>query len=114
MADILTSIHGNKVGLSAPNAAGKQSLIVEGSVLTSISQQAAITALTDSSGGTSGGNTVQAVPAVVAAATGADTATLPTKASVDATVTALKNDIATLTAKLNAALEAIKAAGVTL
>lgn len=76
-------------------------------------QQAAIVALTDSSGGTSGGNTVAAIPAVVAAATSADTATLPTKTSVDATVTAIKNDIATLAAKINALNTAIKTGGVT-
>lgn len=75
-------------------------------------QQAAIVALTDSSGGTSGGNTVAAIPAVVAAATSADTATLPTKASVDSTVTAIKNDIATLAAKQNALIAAVKAAGI--
>ncbi|MCL9644970.1 hypothetical protein L2090_21135 [Rahnella victoriana] len=75
--------------------------------------QTAIVSLTDSSGGTSGGNTVAAIPAVVAAATSADTATLPTKASVDATVTAIKNDFATLAAKYNALLAAVKAAGIT-
>lgn len=114
MADVLVSIHGKRLGISAPDANGKSQLLLDGSPISGVVAQAAITVLTDSSGGTSGGNTVPAVPAVVAAATGADTATLPTKASVDATVTALKNDIATLTAKLNAALAAMKAAGVTL
>ena len=75
--------------------------------------QTAIVALTDSSGGTSGGNAIAAIPAVAAAATGADTITLPTKASVDATVTALKNSVATLSAKYNALLAAVKAAGIT-
>ena len=94
-----TAMAGNKVPTSTER----------GGVL----QQSAITALTDSSGGTSGGNTIAAIPAVVAAATSADTATLPTKTSVDATVTAIKNDIATLAAKVNAINAAIKAAGAT-
>jgi len=68
----------------------------------------AIVNLTDSSGGTSGGNTVPAVAAAVAAASGADTATLPTLTSVNASITAIKNDIATLAAKLNALLTALK------
>lgn len=75
--------------------------------------QTAIVALTDSSGGTSGGNTVAAVPGVIAAEASADISTLPTKASVDATITVLKNNVATLSAKYNALLAAVKAAGIT-
>ena len=73
-------------------------------------QQAAITALTDSSGGTSGGNTVPAVPAATAATTDTSAASLT---STNASITALKNDIATLAAKVNAINAAIKAAGTT-
>lgn len=114
MADILVSIHGNRLGISAPDpSTGKCSLLLDGVAIAGVTVQAAITAITDSSTGTSGGNTVAAIPAVVAAATSADTATLPTKTSVDATVTALKNAIATLAAKQNAIITAIKNAGVT-
>lgn len=73
-------------------------------------QQAAITAITDSSGGTSGGNTVPAVPAATAATTDTSAASLT---STNASITALKNDIATLSAKYNALLAAVKASGVT-
>lgn len=73
-------------------------------------QQAAITAITDSSGGTSGGNTVPAVPAATAATTDTSAASL---ASTNASITALKNDIATLSAKLNSLLAAVRSSGVT-
>lgn len=73
-------------------------------------QQAAITALTDSSGGTSGGNAVPVVPAATAATTDTSAASLT---STNASITALKNDIATLAAKCNALLAAVKASGVT-
>lgn len=89
-----TAMAGNKVPTSTDR----------GGVL----QQAAITALTDSSGGTSGGNTVPAVPAATAATTDTSAASL---ASTNASITALKNDIATLAAKVNAINAAIKAAG---
>jgi len=58
-----------------------------------------ITVLTDSSGGTSGGNTVAAIPAATAATTDTTAASL---ASTNAAITAVKNDVATLAAKLNA------------
>lgn len=89
-----TAMAGNKVPTSTDR----------GGVL----QQAAITALTDSSGGTSGGNTVPAVPAATAATTDTSAASLT---STNASITALKNDIATLAAKVNAINAAIKAAG---
>lgn len=73
-------------------------------------QQSAITALTDSSGGTSGGNTVAAIPVATAATTDATAASLT---STNAAITAIKNDVATLAAKVNASLAANKAAGVT-
>lgn len=73
-------------------------------------QQTAVPALTDSSGGTSGGNTVAAVPAATAATTDTSAASLT---STNAAITAVKNDIATLAAKLNAVIAAVKAAGVT-
>lgn len=91
-----TAMAGNKVPTSTDR----------GGVL----QQSAITALTDSSGGTSGGNTVAAIPAATAATTDTSAASL---ASTNASITALKNDIATLTAKINAINAAIKAAGAT-
>lgn len=72
--------------------------------------QTAIVAITDSSGGTSGGNTVAAVPAATAATTDATAASLT---STNAAITAIKNDFATLSAKYNALLAATKAAGVT-
>lgn len=72
--------------------------------------QTAIVALTDSSGGTSGGNTVAAVPAATAATTDATAASLT---STNAAITAIKNDFATLSAKYNALLAAVKAAGIT-
>lgn len=91
-----TAMAGNKVPTSTDR----------GGVL----QQSAITALTDSSGGTSGGNTVAAIPAATAATTDTSAASLT---STNASITALKNDIATLTAKINAINAAIKAAGAT-
>ncbi|HGW4305879.1 TPA: hypothetical protein ACNIEN_001974 [Klebsiella pneumoniae] len=72
--------------------------------------QTAIVAITDSSGGTSGGNTVAAVPAATAATTDATAASLT---STNAAIAAIKNDFATLSAKYNALLAATKAAGVT-
>lgn len=48
-----------------------------------------------------------ALAATTAAATGADTATLPTKASVDAIITAANNNFADLQAKVNAILAAL-------
>ncbi|CAI1023205.1 hypothetical protein [Serratia ficaria] len=91
-----TAMAGNKVPTSTDR----------GGVL----QQTAIVAITDSSGGTSGGNTVAAVPAATAATTDATAASL---ASTNAAITAIKNDFATLSAKYNALLAAVKASGVT-
>ncbi len=91
-----TAMAGNKVPTSTDR----------GGVL----QQAAITAITDSSGGTSGGNTVAAVPAATAATTDTSAASLT---STNAALTAIKNDFATLSAKYNALLAAVKAAGIT-
>jgi hypothetical protein len=66
---------------------------------------AAIVNLTDSSGGASGGNTVPSVPAATAATTDTTAASLT---STNAAITAIKNDVATLAAKLNALLTALK------
>ena len=66
---------------------------------------AGIGLLTDSSGGTSGGATIPAVPAATAATTDTSAASL---ASTNAAITAIKNDIATLAAKLNALNTALK------
>jgi hypothetical protein len=62
-----------------------------------------ITALTDNSGGTAN-NTVEAVPAATAADTDTSAASL---ASTNTALTAIKNDIADLTAKLNAVIAAL-------
>jgi hypothetical protein len=75
-----------------------------------ISPQPAITALTDSSGGTSGGNTIAAI-AVASASIGADTSAA-TVASVNVSLGEVKNAIATLAAKVNAINAALVAAGV--
>ncbi|WQZ00988.1 capsid decoration protein [Stenotrophomonas phage StenR_269] len=77
-----------------------------------VKKTTAITTLTNSSGGTSGGNTIAAVPLPAAAATGADTTTLPTQASVLASNTALRNAVATLAAKQIEIIAALKAAGI--
>lgn len=77
-----------------------------------VKKTTAITTLTNSSGGTSGGNTVAAIPLPAAAATGADTVTLPTQASVLASNTALRNAVATLAAKQIEIIAALKAAGI--
>ena len=69
------------------------------------SQVAAIVALTDSSGGTAN-NTVEVIPAAVAAATDVTAASL---VSVNTMRAAIQNDIADLTAKLNALIAALKA-----
>lgn len=61
-----------------------------------------LTALTDNSGGTAD-NTVAAVPAATAAVTDTTAASLT---SVNTALTAIKNDIADLTAKINAILGA--------
>lgn len=68
---------------------------------------AALVALTNNSGGTAS-NTVANIPLSTAAATGADTATLPTQASVLASLTALRNAVASNTAKINAIIAALK------
>lgn len=91
-----TAMAGNKVPTSTER----------GGVL----QQTAIVAITDSSGGTSGGNILAAVPAATAATTDATAASLT---STNAAITAIKNDFATLSAKYNALLAAVKASGVT-
>lgn len=64
-------------------------------------QQAAIAALTDSSGGTSGGNTVGAITGVDGTASNA------------AGLVTTKNALATLAAKINAIQAALHAAGIT-
>lgn len=68
-------------------------------------------ALTDSSTGASGGNTIAAVAAATAAATDTTAASLT---STNASITALKNAVATLAAKQNAIIAALQAAGIML
>lgn len=74
-------------------------------ITTAKPQVAAIMALTDSSGGTAS-DTVEVIPAAVAAATDTTAASL---ASVNTMRTAIQNDIADLAAKFNALLAALKA-----
>lgn len=72
------------------------------------SQQTAITSLTDSTGATAN-NTVENVPAAVAADTDTTAASLT---STNASLTAAENNIADLTAKVNAILTALRGAGI--
>ncbi|HFT5239553.1 TPA: hypothetical protein ACGTP8_000286 [Yersinia enterocolitica] len=124
MPDILVSLHGNRLGITAPDATGKCSLVLDGVVIAGVAftipaptasvrggvlQQATITALTDSSGGTSGGNTVPVIPAATAATTDATAASLT---STNAALTAIRNDVATLAARLNVLLASDKSAGI--
>ncbi|MBW5826543.1 hypothetical protein H0I68_15990 [Yersinia kristensenii] len=127
MPDILVSLHGKRLGITAPDSNGKCSLVLDGEIIAGVGvtitipaptssvrggvlQQSAITPLTDSSGGTSGGNTVAVVPAATAATTDTSAASLT---SVNSALTAIKNDIATLAAKQNATIASDKSAGVT-
>lgn len=64
----------------------------------------AITNLTDNSAGTAD-NTVAAMPAATAATTDTSAASL---SSVNTTLTAIRNNVADLTAKVNALLTALK------
>lgn len=64
----------------------------------------AVVALTDSSAGTAD-DTVAAMPAATAASTDTSAASL---ASVNTTFTAIRNNVADLTVKLNALLAALK------
>lgn len=76
--------------------------------------QAAITALTDSSTGVSGGNTVPAVTNPdLSAWDGAHDPTSAQATAINAAVTSLKNDVATLAAKLNAVISVLHAVGIT-
>lgn len=126
MPDILVSLHGKRLGITAPDSNGKCSLVLDGEIVAGVGvtltipaptslvrggvlQQTTITALTDSSGGTSGGNTVPVIPVATAATTDATAASL---SSTNAALTAIRNDIATLAARANALLASDKAAGV--
>lgn len=71
-------------------------------------QQVAITSLTNSTG-VAGNNTVENVPAAVAADTDTTAASL---ASTNAAITAIENDIADNTDKINAILVALRGAGI--
>ncbi len=87
--------------LLAPGASAPLSTTVVG-------DQNAITALTDSTSATAN-NTVENVPAATAAVTDTTAASLT---SVNTALTALENNDADLTAKVNAILSALVAAGV--
>ncbi len=65
----------------------------------------ALVALTDSTGGTAN-DTLVAVPAATAASTDTSAASLT---STNASITAIKNDLADLAAKVNAIIAALKA-----
>jgi len=72
--------------------------------------KAQIIALTSLTGSVGTANTAMtALAASTAALTGADTATLPTKASIDAIITAINNNLADLQASNNAIIAALKA-----
>ncbi|WP_420961073.1 hypothetical protein [Brucella sp. IR073] len=134
MADVLVSIHGNRVGLSADGellvdgtavamSGGSESVAwadVTGkpstfpadpaSVTAAMKAKTQIAALTNLTGTVGTANdAMTAVPAATAAATGADTATLPTLTSVNASITAINNNLADLQAKVNAIMAALKA-----
>lgn len=66
----------------------------------------AVSALTDSTAGTPSLTVVAAIPAAVNSA-GADT-TAATTVSVNASLAAIRNDLSTLTAKVNVILAALK------
>lgn len=69
----------------------------------------AIAALTDNSGGTAD-DTIAAIPAVAISSSGGNTyADSTVNTAVNLAITPIKNDIADLTAKVNAILAAIKA-----
>lgn len=72
-------------------------------------QSAAITPITDSSGGVSGTNTIAAIPTVIADVTATTAAQL---VSTNTAVTDIKNAISTLAAKQNAIIAALIAAGI--
>lgn len=76
----------------------------------SVTPGTAIASLTGTVG--TANDAMTALAASTAAATGADTATLPTKASVDAIITANNNNLADLQAKVNAILAALRTAGI--
>lgn len=68
-------------------------------------QVVALVVLTDNSGGTAD-NTVAAIPAATAAVTDTTAASLT---STNTALTAIKNDVADLTAKVNAVIAAMQA-----
>lgn len=99
-----TTIHGKRLALGGPGE-----LLVDGQPLEAGTKAeiAALTSLTGTVG--TANDAMTALAATTAAATGADTATLPTKASVDAIITACNNNLADLQAKVNAIIAALKA-----
>ena len=68
---------------------------------------AALVALTNNSGGTAD-NTVAAMPAATAVAGGGAVTDAASLASVNVSITAIRNNIADLTVKINAIIEALK------
>lgn len=70
MADVLVTIHGKRLGISAPDATGNSLLLLDGVAIAGV--------------------------------------------AIQEKITALKNDVATLAAKINAINAAIKVDGVTL
>lgn len=73
-----------------------------------VKKSGTVTNLTDSSGGTIGVNTIAAIPAATAATTDITAASLT---STNLAITDLKNAVATLSAKVNSLLTALRGAG---
>lgn len=103
--ELITAFGGT--GTSGNEDKFERSLInaVENSISKSKPAVVALVSLTNNSGGTAN-DTVEVVPAAVAATTDTSAASLT---STNTALTAIKNDIADLTAKVNAIIAALKA-----
>lgn len=96
------------------NANANTTPVTQGTIV-SANQAADVVALTDSSTGTSGGNTVGAVTNPdLSAWNGTVDPTAAQATAIGVAITALKNDVATLTAKINAIRAALVTAGIML
>lgn len=88
--------------------AGIADYLVAEEAFSTAAQGAAVASLTNSTGAV-GNDTVENIPAAVAADTDTSAASL---ASVNTSLTAIENDIADLTDKVNALLVSLRAAGI--
>lgn len=97
------------------NANSTPTPIVFGTIVTA-NQSADVVAITDSSTGTSGGNTIAAIttPALSAWNGSSVFPSAADSTAITAAITAIKNGIATNAAKLNAIRAALVAAGIML